>query len=158
MYSRKIVGYDISDSLAAAGALGALKMATRSMTKKEMLDCIHHSDRGVQYCCHAYTGYLKKRNISISMTENGDPLENPIAERVNRTIKEEFTDDKTLTFKTFQDAERELPRFIRFYNNVRPHRSIEMMTPAQAHQESGKLERYWKTYYRKWEEEAPMPN
>lgn len=158
MYSRKIVGYDISDSLAATGALRALKMATRSMTKQEMSNCIHHSDRGVQYCCHAYSGYLTKRNFSISMTENGDPLENAIAERINRTIKEEFTDDKTLTFKTFQNAEKELPRFIRFYNNVRPHRSIEMMTPVQAHQRTGKLRRCWKAYYPQWEEEEGVLN
>lgn len=146
MYSRKIVGYDISNSLAAAGALRALKMATCSFNKKE--NCIHHSDRGVQYCCHAYTKLLKKKNITISMTENGDPLENAIAERVNRTIKEEFTNDKTLTFKSFEDAKKDVPKFIQFYNNTRPHRSIEMMTPNQAHQRSGKLKRCWKAYYK----------
>ena len=149
MYSRKIIGYDVSDSLAAKGAMRALKMATKVMTKEEMSNCIHHSNRGIQYCCHAYTGFLSKRNISISMTENGDPLENAIAERVNRTIKEEFTDDKTVSFRSLEEAKRELPKFIRFYNNVIPHRSIEMMTPARAHQRTGKLERTWKAYYKK---------
>lgn len=147
MYSRKILGYDMSDSLDASGAIRALKMATSSFTKEE--DCIHHSDRGVQYCCHAYTNYLKQYNFTISMTENGDPLENAIAERVNRTIKEEFTDDKTLSFKSFRDAKKDIPKFIKFYNVNRPHRSIEMMTPEQAYQKEGPLKRCWKSYYRK---------
>lgn len=156
MYSRKIVGYDISNSLAATGALRALKMATRSFNKKE--NCIHHSDRGVQYCCHDYTKLLKKKNITISMTENGDPLENAIAERVNRTIKEEFTNDKTLTFKSITEAKKDVPKFIKFYNRERPHRSIEMMTPDQAHQRIGKLKRCWKTYYRKKVDESILLN
>lgn len=147
MYSRKIVGFDVSETLEAIGALKALKMATHNFTGKE--DCIHHSDRGVQYCCNAYTAYLKKYGIQISMTENGDPLENAIAERVNRTIKEEFTDDKTVSFKSFKEAKKELPKFINFYNTCRPHRSIEMMTPEQAYQKTGVLKRCWKTYYRK---------
>lgn len=145
MYSRKIVGYDVSDSLEASGALRALKMATR---KRVYQGCIHHSDRGVQYCCHAYTNYLNKMHIGISMTENGDPLENAIAERVNRTIKEEFTENKTVTFKSIKEAKREIPKFINFYNTKRPHRSIEMMTPEQAYQKTGELRRCWKAYYR----------
>lgn len=146
MYSRKIVGFDVSESLEASGALRALKMATRGNLYD---DCIHHSDRGVQYCCHAYTNFLKKKQIKISMTENGDPLENAIAERVNRTIKEEFAENKTLSFKSINEAKKELPKFINFYNTQRPHRSIEMMTPEQAHQKTGELKRCWKTYYKK---------
>lgn len=146
MYSRKIVGYDVSESLSASGALRALKMATRGVVYES---CIHHSDRGVQYCCHNYVNYLKKKQIKISMTENGDPLENAIAERINRTIKEEFTENKTVIFKSIKEAKRELPKFIKFYNTQRPHRSIEMMTPDQAHQKTGELKRCWKTYYRK---------
>jgi transposase InsO family protein len=145
MYSRKIIGFDVSDTLEASGALRALKMATRGNNVK---GCIHHSDRGVQYCCHDYTNYLKSRGIAISMTENGDPLENAIAERVNRTIKEEFTDNKTISFNSLIEAQRELPKFIHFYNTQRPHRSVEMLTPEQAHQKQGPLKRYWKTYYR----------
>lgn len=145
MYSRKIVGFDVSESLEASGALRALKMATRG----NFYDgCIHHSDRGVQYCCHAYTNFLKKKQIKISMTENGDPLENAIAERINRTIKEEFTENKTLIFRSLDEAKKELPKFINFYNTKRPHRSIEMMTPEQAHQKTGELRKCWKTYYK----------
>ena len=83
----------------------------------------------------------------ISMTENGDPLENAIAERVNRTIKEEFTTDKTLKFKTYKQAKIEIPKYIKFYNEERPHRSIDMHTPAHAYKLTGELKRRWKSYY-----------
>ncbi|MCF6332855.1 MAG: integrase core domain-containing protein [Draconibacterium sp.] len=112
-------------------------------TKEEAY--IHHSDRGVQYCSHAYINYLKQYNFNISITENGGLLENAIAERVNRTIKEEFTGDKTLSFKLFKDAKKDIFKFIKFYNANRPHRSIEMMTPDQAFQKEGLLKRCWKT-------------
>src|SRR5207253_6265873 len=80
-YSRKIVGYCLLDTLAAAGPLMALKMAL--LNNPEISDLIHHSDRGVQYCCDEYIHLLKKYGIKISMTESGDPLENALAERVN---------------------------------------------------------------------------
>ncbi len=84
----------------------------------------------------------------ISMTENGDPLENAIAERVNRTIKEEFTDEKELKFKTFNQAKKEVSKFIKFYNEERPHRSIDMFTPAAAYNMTGEIKRRWKSYSR----------
>ena len=145
-YSRKIIGYCVSDSLKAYAAVSALKMALKQIDRPEY--CIHHSDRGIQYCCHDYTGLLKKNGIAISMTENGDPLENAIAERINRTIKEEFTDEKTLSFRTFNQARKELPKFIDFYNNERPHRSIDMLTPTMAYDMTGELKRRWKSYYK----------
>ncbi len=107
----------------------------------------------MQYCSHAYINYLKQYNFNISITENGGLLENAIAERVNRTIKEEFTGDKTLSFKLFKDAKKDISKFIKFYNANRPHRSIEMMTPDQAFQKEGLLKRCWKTYCRKRNEE-----
>ena len=145
VYSRKIIGYCISDTLKADSAVKALKMALKQITKPD--GCIHHSDRGIQYCCHEYTGLLKQNNMMISMTENGDPLENAIAERINKTIKEEFTDEKTLSFETFTKAKREMPKFIKFYNEERPHRSIDMHTPAEAYNMTGELKRRWKSYY-----------
>jgi transposase InsO family protein len=144
VYSRKIIGYCISDTLKAESAVKALKMALKQITVTD--GCIHHSDRGIQYCCHEYTGLLKKNNMLISMTENGDPLENAIAERINRTIKEEFTDEKTLSFQSSVKAKRDIPKFIRFYNEERPHRSIDMHTPAAAYSMTGELKRRWKTY------------
>ena len=144
VYSRKIIGYCISDTLKAESAVKALKMALKQIAATD--GCIHHSDKGIQYCCHEYTGLLKKNNMLISMTENGDPLENAIAERVNRTIKEEFTDEKTLSFQSSVKAKRDIPKFIRFYNEERPHRSIDMHTPTEAFNMTGELKRRWKTY------------
>jgi len=144
VYSRKIIGYCISDTLKAKSAVKALRMALKQIKVTE--ECIHHSDRGIQYCCHDYTRLLEDNNILISMTENGDPLENAIAERINRTIKEEFTDEKTLSFKSFTEAKNKLPKFIKFYNDERPHRSIDMHTPAEAFNMTGELKRRWKNY------------
>lgn len=147
MYSRKIIGYTISRTLKATGAIEALKMAIGQMNDKSVEQTIHHSDRGVQYCCNAYINLLNSKNIAISMTENGDPLENAIAERVNRTLKEEFMDDYKSGYKSIRIAKAEIKRNIQFYNQIRPHRSIEMLTPNQAHLRTGRLKRKWKNYY-----------
>ena len=87
-YSRKIVGWALDESLQATGPVAALKMAMKTNKGRLNTDLIHHSDRGVQYRCHAYIDRLRQRKIAISMTQNGDPYENALAERVNRTIKE----------------------------------------------------------------------
>ena len=88
------------------------------------------------------------------MTENGDPLENAVAERVNRTIKEEFTDEKTLCFESLQMGLKEIPSIIKFYNEERPHRSIDMLTPSQAFKMTGELKKHWKNYYKTAEKEV----
>ena len=144
VYSRKIIGYCLSDNLKASSAIKALKMALKQIILRK--GCIHHSDRGIQYCCNSYTDLLNKNGMLISMTENGDPRENPIAERVNKTIKEEFTEKPQLSFKSLTEAKKEVPRFINFYNNERPHRSIDMLTPSQAFNMTGELKRRWKSY------------
>ena len=87
-YSRKIVGFFLSRDLSTQGPLNALKMALAGNPDRNGL--IHHSDRGVQYCCDAYVKLLQDKKIKISMTENGDPLENAIAERVNGILKQEL--------------------------------------------------------------------
>jgi len=88
-YSHKIVGWALAETLHTKGPLTALNMAVKHLQKgKESL--IHHSDRGLQYCCKDYIQLLSSHNIQISMTNHGDPGENAIAERINRTIKEEF--------------------------------------------------------------------
>lgn len=145
LYSRKIIGYCLSDSLKAESAVKSLKMAIKQIDSK---GCIHHSDRGIQYCCNDYTELLIKNKMLISMTENGDPLENAVAERVNRTIKEEFTDEKTLCFESLQKGLKEIPLIIKFYNEERPHRSIDMLTPEQAFKMTGELKKHWKNYYK----------
>ena len=147
MYSRKVLGYCLSEDLKTRSAIRALKMALRNMSGTA--GCIHHSDRGIQYCSYNYTDLLSDNNILISMTENGDPLENPIAERINRTIKEEFTDEKTLSFSNFEQGKRRIAQYLKFYNEERPHRSIEMLTPAKAYMGTGELKRKWKNYFPK---------
>jgi transposase InsO family protein len=83
------------------------------------------------------------------MTQTGDPLENAVAERINKTIKEEFTDDRQMNFASLELAKENIKSFIKFYNNQRPHRSINWLTPSQAYQQTGTLQRVWKKYLNK---------
>lgn len=138
-YSKKIVGWCLWPDLTSTGALNALKMATESETVTNKL--IHHSDRGIQYCCYDYVNYLKGCNIQISMTENGDPYENAIAERVNGILKDEY--DLYDTFEDYNQAHEAVKIAINKYNNQRPHRSCNMLTPEQAHTQTGVLKKRW---------------
>lgn len=125
MYSRKIVGYDISDSLELTGCLRALKKALRQAGNIKGL--IHHSDRGVQYCSNQYVNELKKRKIKISMTEENHCYENAIAERVNGILKDEFYLDQT--FFGELHAQRATKNAIKLYNEKRLHLSLDYRTP-----------------------------
>jgi transposase InsO family protein len=144
-YSKKILGWAIADNLDADNAVEALQMALRSM-KVDCSGLIHHSDRGVQYCSDKYVKLLNKHNILISMTENGDPLENAIAERVNGILKDEWLYDMGKLNKP--GMHKIIPQIILIYNDERPHLSLNMLTPNVAHQMSEKLKRRWKNYYR----------
>lgn len=144
-YSKKILGWAIADNLDADNAVEALQMALRLM-KVDCSGLIHHSDRGVQYCSDKYVKLLNKHNILISMTENGDPLENAIAERVNGILKDEWLYDMGKLNKT--GMQKIIPQIILIYNDERPHLSLDMLTPNVAHQMSEKLKRRWKNYYR----------
>lgn len=148
LFSRKILGFNISPNLLAKSAIKALTMAFNNMS--DIKDCIHHSDRGIQYCSNQYTELLKKKNIRISMTENSDPLENAVAERINKTIKEEFTEEKQISFSNFKEAKTVISQIIKFYNDERPHRSLEMYTPSVAYQINRELKRKWKSYYKNY--------
>lgn len=148
VYSRKIVGHCVHEDLSVKGCITALQEALKQRTNK-IENLIHHSDRGVQYCCHAYVNMLRKNNIQISMTQTGDPLENAIAERIHKTIKEEFTTDRQLFFNNIDEAKTEVKKYVQFYNNERPHRSIDWLTPNEAHLKTGTLQRKWKAYYAK---------
>lgn len=125
-YSRKILGSDVSDSLSVEGAQKALRSAIRG---KELTGTIHHSDRGLQYCCNAYTEMLTKRGMQISMSEKGNPYENAVAERINGILKYEFMLNQT--FKTKTEAIKATKEAIETYNNLRPHMSIGYLTPNQ---------------------------
>jgi putative transposase len=149
LYSRKIVGYCVHDSLNVKGCINALKQALRNRKDKSQT-LTHHSDRGVQYCCHAYVNLLQKHNAQISMTQTGDPRENAVAERIHKTIKEEFTDDRQISFCNIDEAKTEIKKFIDFYNQQRPHRSVQWLTPNEAYRCTGALRRVWKAYRRKY--------
>lgn len=128
MYSRKIVGYDISDSLELAGCLRALKLALR--TARPATGLVHHSDRGIQYCSNQYVDELKKREVKISMTEENHCYENAIAERVNGILKDEFYLDQTFFSK--KAAIYATDNAIYIYNNKRLHLSLGYKTPDMA--------------------------
>ncbi len=125
LYSRKIIGYDISDSLELTGCLRALKSALRRA--RPATELTHHSDRGVQYCSHQYVNELKKRKIKISMTEENHCYENAVAERVNGILKDEFYLDQC--FFSTKLAKRATKNAIKIYNNKRLHLSLGYKTP-----------------------------
>lgn len=143
-YSRKIVGFYLSEDLSAEGCIRALEMALDNNPILGRL--IHHSDRGSQYCCSDYVKILNDNFIKISMTQNGDPRENAIAERVNGILKDELLDKSHLNYN---EAVRNVSIAISIYNHQRPHGSIDYLTPIEAHFRSGKLKRRWKNYYTK---------
>lgn len=125
MYSRKIVGYDISNSLELKGCERALNKAMYQA--KNTSGLIHHSDRGIQYCSNVYTQILKKNNIAISMTEENHCYENAVAERINGILKDEFYLDQT--FDSLQHAKRATKNAINLYNEIRLHLSLDYKTP-----------------------------
>ena len=139
-YSKKIMGYNLSKSLDAQGANSALKMAIKNLCYSRK-DLIHHSDRGVQYCCNLYQQTLKKENIQCSMTEQYDPYQNAVAERINGILKQEFDISDNRLNK--EEIIRLTKQSIKIYNEMRPHFSCNLMTPNQAHLE-GKFD------YKKW--------
>jgi transposase InsO family protein len=139
-YSRKIVGYHLSRDLATLGCVKALRMALRNNPERDSL--IHHSDRGTQYCSAAYVKQLGPTRISMS--EAGDPLENAIAERVNGILKDELL---RKGFVNFSQAQASIDEAVNTYNHLRPHLSIDMLTPAEAHNRTGELKRRWKNYF-----------
>ena len=132
LFSRKIVGFDVSGSLSVNGALSACKMAIRPVTMPNTL--IHHSDRGVQYCCHAYTQFLNSRGVQLSMTQNGDVYQNAVAERVNGILKIEFLLNRM--FRSIQHASRCVKQSVFIYNTERPHLSLGYQTPQDVYHKS----------------------
>ncbi len=125
MYSRKIVGYDLSDSLELKGCVRALNKALYQA--KNIQGLIHHSDRGIQYCSNVYTQILKRKKIDISMTEENHCYENALAERVNGILKDEFYLDQVFT--NVQHAKRAAKNAIKLYNEIRLHLSLDYKTP-----------------------------
>jgi transposase InsO family protein len=150
-YSHKIVGYHVAQTLETIESVQALKMALSGLliVPESHFQLTHHSDRGIQYCSQAYVKLLQDYQIQISMTENGDPLENAIAERVNGILKDEYLE--TYDVENIKEAKELLSTVIRFYNEERPHMSIGNFTPNQVHLSIKpiKTKKLWKNYYPK---------
>ena len=144
LYSRKIMGWCLSPTLHAEYTLKALEMAIRNAGCC-LTGLIHHSDRGCQYCCERYVSLLKSSGILISMTQSGDPLENAVAERVNGIIKNEWLMHENIIDGNI--ALKRISEIVNIYNNIRPHASLNYLTPESAYTENGILERKWKSSY-----------
>jgi len=128
LFSRKLVGWNLSRNLDAGGALQALEMALHQRQPGDRW--IHHSDRGVQYACHDYVQRLQAAGARISMCATGEPKENALAERVIRTIKEEEVDLQE--YRSFGEAQREIGRFIEeVYNRKRLHSALGYRPPSE---------------------------
>lgn len=129
-YSRKIMGYSIQDSMNTELMIKAYQMALLNRKYPER-SLIHHTDRGLQYCSKDYIELSFKNRVKISMTEHSDPYENALAERMNRTLKEEFGLGRVL--KTKAQAKQITKEAVDLYNNIRPHLALKMNKPEQVH-------------------------
>jgi len=146
VFSHKIVGYNLAETMEAVESVKALHMA---LLKNENIEnLIHHSDRGSQYCSFKYVNLLQDYGVKISMTETGDPLDNAVAERINGILKDEYLE--CYKVYTFKEANKLLDAVIPLYNEERPHMSIGNLVPDKVHNKEAKPgERLWKNYYQK---------
>jgi putative transposase len=129
VHSRKIMGYSIAANMDTGSMIKAYEMALKNRKTNNPL--IHHTDRGLQYCSQEYIKLSQENGVSISMTENGDPYENALAERMNRTLKEEFGLGRLLPSR--QKAFRLTQEAVHIYNSYRPHWALKMKTPDEVH-------------------------
>ena len=138
-YSKQIMGYNVSETLAATETLKALQMALNN--RRYQGNLTHHSDRGLQYCSAAYVKTLQQKNIAISMTQDGSPYDNAIAERINGILKDEYGLDEE--FSDQSQLEIQVRESIDSYNNQRPHESNHLLTPNEMHQQNKLIPRAW---------------
>ncbi len=143
-YSKRILGWYVAPTLEAAYSIKALEMATKTLPGGFDGTLIHHSDRGTQYASAGYIKVLNANRIVPSMTEDGNPKDNAMAERVNNTVKNELLHGQTFT--SIKQVVVAVRKAVKFYNEERPHSSIDMLTPNQAHQTEGTLKKHWHSY------------
>lgn len=139
-YSKFVVGWCSHPTLETQGCLNALiqALAARKFNQRPL---IHHSDRGAQYCSNRYARLLLDNDIQISVTQNGSPYENPVAESMNSIFKVELGMDQTFENRTV--ARKEIARAVQLYNEKRKHGSIDYMTPEQAYDLQGHIPKRW---------------
>ena len=142
-YSRKIVGFHVSDDMRVSSAIVALQKAIDQKPRDAIV--IHHSDRGLQYCSNDYVALLQQHHARISMTQNGDPYENAMAERVNGILKSELISE---SYPDLKAAMQHIARCITVYNYKRVHSSINWQIPDKVHTQTGPQIKKWKNYYR----------
>ena len=143
-YTEEIIGWSVGPTLETTYPVEALRMALTRIEGMANINLIHHSDRGCQYASSEYVSLLQGHGIRISMTETGDPKDNAQAERINNTMKNELL--KGMRFTNIDDVRAAVGRAIDFYNNERPHMSIDMKTPAEAALCVGEIPKCWISY------------
>ena len=143
-YSKRILGWCVAPTLEAAYSIKALEMAIKTLPKDFNDTLIHHSDRGTQYASAAYIKVQTDNNIIPSMTENGNPKDNAIAERINNTVKNELLHG--MTFTNISQVKTTIRKAVEFYNAERPHSSLDWLTPNEAHKKSEELKKHWKSH------------
>ncbi len=129
-YSKQIMGYKLDNHMRTELSLDALKMALKNRNYPNQ-KLINHSDRGLQYCNPTYTEFAQQNGISLSMTQQYDPYENAIAERINRTLKYEYGLKQII--KNTKLAQKIAKKAVYIYNNLRPHLSLDLNTPSFVH-------------------------
>lgn len=127
-YSRKIMGYHLSNNMNVENVVKAMNMAIKK--RRTNYNLIHHSDRGLQYCAYMYQDKLRKHHIQTSMTDGYDCYQNALAERINGILKQEFLCYKT---KNKQELQKLIEQAIQVYNNKRPHLGLNYKTPNFIH-------------------------
>jgi transposase InsO family protein len=147
-YTKEIIAWYVGETMEAWCSVECLMQALGTLPADEVIDLIHHSDRGVQYVSAAYTSLLIEAGIKISMTESGDPKDNAVAERQNNTVKNELLKD--IKFHSIGEVRRAMTKAVEFYNNERPHMSLNNMTPRQAASCMGKIQKKWISYREKY--------
>lgn len=135
-YSKKIMGYAIEDNMKVEMVKNALKMAYKNrMFKTEKI--IHHSDRGIQYCCPDYSSFAENLGFTLSTTQQYDPYENAVAERVNGVLKYEY--GLKHSFVNLKEAQKAVKQAVEIYNTKRIHWSLDFKTPEEVHQQYNKI-------------------
>lgn len=127
-YSRRVIGWNLDDTMAESLTLGALQMALNGREVTPGL--VHHSDRGVQYAASAYTQRLKDNGITISMSRKGNPWDNAACESFMKTLKHEEV--HRTEYRNLTDARARVGKFLEsIYNDRRLHSSLAYRSPSE---------------------------
>jgi putative transposase len=136
-YSRKIMGWSLQDNMKVSMVKNALNMAYKNCIFNHK-NIIHHSDRGIQYCCPDYSQFAENKGFKLSTTQQYDPYENAIAERINGILKYEFGLRNTI--KSVEIAQKMVAEAVELYNNLRMHWSLDFKKPQEVHLQYNKQE------------------